>query len=349
VEVKPWDADKFLSRLNPDIRLFVFYGPDSGLAQERAIAITQRPVGPAKEIPEVIRIDGDSLGDDPARLADEAAQVSMFGSERVIRVVNGAGAGAVKAIEAFLENPLGAVVTVEAGDIKPGNKLRSKLAKSTVANAAVIGCYPDDGRAMDQMVDQVLAEDGFRLDPDARQSLLARLGPDRRMNRETVRLLTLYKGAPDSPISAADVDAALGDSSSVGYETIAFACLSGEIAEALRLFDKSMAEKTNPIVTMNSLLMQFDRFDMLDAARQAGKPGDAAIKSLRIFPKAREAAFSRMVGLWPSSRRATARRLVVEADIRSRSGQLPDSLVYRDLLLRLGTAAQGMTRKQRRF
>ncbi len=349
MEVKPWDADKFLSRLNPDIRLFVFYGPDSGLAQERAIAITQRPVGPAKEIPEVIRIDGDSLGDDPARLADEAAQVSMFGSERVIRVVNGAGAGAAKAIEAFPANPLGAVVTVEAGDIKPGNKLRSKLAKSTVANAAVIGCYPDDGRAMDQMVDQVLAEDGFRLDPDARQSLLARLGPDRRMNRETVRLLTLYKGAPDSPISAADVDAALGDSSSVGYETIAFACLSGEIAEALRLFDKSMAEKTNPIVTMNSLLMQFDRFDMLDAARQAGKPGDAAIKSLRIFPKAREAAFSRMVGLWPSSRRATARRLVVEADIRSRSGQLPDSLVYRDLLLRLGTAAQGMTRKQRRF
>lgn len=349
MEVKPWDADKFLGRLNPDIRLFVFYGPDAGLAQERAIAITQRPTGPARELPEVVRIDGDSLGDDPARLADEAAQVSMFGGERVIRVVNGATAGAFKAIEGFLENPLGALVTVEAGDIKPGNKLRSKLAKNDVSNAAVIGCYPDDGRAMDQMVDQVLAEDGFRLEPDARQSLLARLGPDRRMNRETVRLLTLYKGETDSPISAADVDAALGDSSSVGYETIAFACLSGDIAEALRLFDKSMAEKTNPIVTMNSLQMQFDRFDMLDAARQAGKPGDAAIKALRIFPKSKEGAFSRMVGLWPSTRRATARRLIVEADIRSRSGQLPDHLVYRDLLLRLGQAAKGMAGKQRRF
>ncbi len=349
MEVKTWEADTFLSRLNPDIRLFVFYGPDAGLAQERAVAITRRPIGPAREMPEVIRMDGDSLGDDPAKLSDEAAQVSMFGGERVIRVVNGAGAGAVKAIETYLANPLGAIVTVEAGDIKPGNRLRSKLARKDVTNAAVIACYPDDGRAMDQMVDQVLAEEGFRLEGDARQSLLARLGPDRRMNRETVRLLTLYKGEPDSPISAADVDAALGDSSSVGYETIAFACLSGDIPEALRLFDKSIAEKTNPIVTMNSLLLQFDRFDMLDAARQAGKPGDAAIKSLRIFPKPKESAFSRMVGLWPSKRRASARRLIVEADIRSRSGQLPDSLVYRDLLLRLGRAASGMANSQRRF
>ncbi|MDF1722101.1 MAG: DNA polymerase III subunit delta [Minwuia sp.] len=349
MEVKPWEADRFLARHNPDIRLYVFYGPDTGLAQERALAIAQRPVGPAKELPEVVRIDGDTLGDDPSRLADEAAQVSMFGGERIIRVLNGAGAGAVKAIEAYLENPLGAMVTVEAGDIRPGNKLRSKLAKATVKNAAVIGCYPDDGRAMEQLVDQTLAEDGFRLDDDARPTLLARLGPDRRMNRETVRLLALYKGDPATPITAADVDAALGDSSSVGYETIAFACLSGDIAEALRLFDKSMAEKTNPIIAMSSLLLQFDRFDMLDAARQSGKPTDVAVKALRIFPKTRESAFARMVGFWPSARRATARRLVVEADIRSRSGQLPDHLVYRDLLLRLGTAAQGMARNQRRF
>lgn len=349
MEWKGRDAESRLGRPHPDIRLFLFYGPDTGLAAERALKVARIHLGDGAGPDDILRLDGDTLGDDPARLADEAAQVSMFGGERVIRVVNASGAAASRAIEGWLDDPVGSLVTVEVGDVRPGQKLRSRVASEKTKNAVAVGCYPDDAGSMDRLVEEVLREEGFRIQGDARQGLLARLGPDRRMNRETVRLLTLYAGDPQQEITLADVQAALGDSSAVGFETIAFACLGGDTAEALRLFDKSMAEKTHPIITVSSLLTQFDRFDALEAARQAGKSADVAMKAMRIFPKSRQDAFQRMASYWPSQRRAHARRLIVEADIRGRSGQLPEELVYRDLLLRLGAAAQGMAKRARRF
>lgn len=349
MEWKGRDADSKLGRTHPDIRLYVFYGPDTGLAAERAMLVARRHLGDAAGADDILRLDGDALAEDPARLSDEAAQVSMFGGERVIRVTNASGAAASRAVESWLDNPVGSLVTVELGDVRPNQKLRSRVASAKVINAVAIGCYPDDAGTMDRLVDEILREEDFRILGDARQALVARLGPDRRMNRETIRMLTLYVGDPKQEITVADVEAALGDSSAVGFETIAFACLGGDTAQALRLFDKSMAEKTHPIITITSLLTQFDRFDALDVARQAGKPVDAALKGMRIFPHSRQDAFRRMADYWPSDRRATARRLIVEADIRGRSGQLPENLVYRDLLLRLGTAAQGMAKRSRRF
>ena len=349
MEWKGREIEQRLGRPNADIRLYVFYGPDAGLAAERAEAVARLHLGKGADAGDILRMEGEALTEDPALLSDEAAQVSMFGGDRVIRVVNASSAGATRAIEGFLDHPVGSLVTVELGDVRPNQKLRSRVASKSVTNAVAIGCYPDDAGTMDRVVDEVLRAEGFRILNDARQALVARLGPDRRMNRETVRVLTLYAGDPGTEITVADVEAALGDSSAVGFETIAFACLSGDTAEALRLFDKSMAEKTHPIITITSLLNQFDRFDMLDAARQSGKPAETALKGMRIFPRSRQDAFQRFAGFWPSDRRATARRMIVEADIRGRSGQLPEALVYRDLLLRLGTAANGMARKTRRF
>ena len=57
------------------------------------------------------------MSGDPARLADEAAALSMLGGRRVVRVRN-AGNGLGKLFEAFLESPIGdALVVVEAGDL----------------------------------------------------------------------------------------------------------------------------------------------------------------------------------------------------------------------------------------
>ena len=54
---------------------------------------------------------------DPARLADEAAAISMMGGRRVVRV-RGATNNLTDLLEGFLDDPPGdALVVVEAGDI----------------------------------------------------------------------------------------------------------------------------------------------------------------------------------------------------------------------------------------
>ena len=65
-----------------------------------------------------------NLSSDPARLADEAAAISMLGGRRAVRV-RGAGNGLAALFEGFLECPPGdALVVVEAGDLPKSSALR---------------------------------------------------------------------------------------------------------------------------------------------------------------------------------------------------------------------------------
>lgn len=336
MEKKAYEVDGFLARPDAAIRLFLLFGPDGGLVRERAGRLARHLLGSEAEPFQLVRLEGATLADDPARLADEAGQIGMFGGERVIRVTDGAAAPA--AVEAFLENPAGAAVIVEAGDLRPTHRLR-KLCRDSGA-AAALPCYPDDAESLERLVDGVLREAGLRIDPGARSLVVERLGPDRGMNRSMLELLVLYKGDTAAAIGTADVEAVLGDSSAVGFDDIAFATLGGETAKALQLLDKAVAEKTPSVLITGQLLRQLDRFDELDAARAEGKSLDAVLRSLRLGPRAREAAFRRLYELWPVARRARAREMVVETDLRIRGEGLGEALACRDLVLRLATAAR---------
>ena len=73
----------FLRRPDPEIRAVLLYGPDAGLVRERADDLgahrLPRLAGPVPGR----RSDGAALAADPARLADEAAQISLMGGRVV--------------------------------------------------------------------------------------------------------------------------------------------------------------------------------------------------------------------------------------------------------------------------
>jgi hypothetical protein len=100
-------------------RLFLLHGADE--AGNQALA---RRVGAALG-PEAERISlsGAELKGDPARLADEAASLSMFGSGRWV-LVSPAGDEATEAVAALLSAPAaGNPVVLIAGALKPTSKL----------------------------------------------------------------------------------------------------------------------------------------------------------------------------------------------------------------------------------
>src|ERR1700709_1803255 len=84
--IKPAQAEAFVARPDPAYPVVLLYGPDAGLVSERAQAIIAASVDDPADPFAVIGLSGDELASDPARLADGAKSIPMFGGRRVVRV-----------------------------------------------------------------------------------------------------------------------------------------------------------------------------------------------------------------------------------------------------------------------
>src|ERR1700754_2343417 len=122
--IKSHEADRYTAKPPKDLAIALVYGPDAGLVQERAEKLLKSVVPDLTDPFNVADLSESVLLSDPARLADEAAAISMMGGRRVVRV-RGAGNNLTDLFEQFLDDPLGdALVVVEAGDLAKGASLR---------------------------------------------------------------------------------------------------------------------------------------------------------------------------------------------------------------------------------
>src|SRR5260370_23081523 len=140
VKAPPSRLGAFLQRPDPEIRAVLLYGPDEGLVRERA-GIIGRTVCPDLNGPfRVADLSAATLAADPARLADETAQLSLTGGRRVVRVRD-AGDPLAKLFTEFLKtSPGDAFVVVEAGE--PTSPPALPPAFETAPLARATGCYP---------------------------------------------------------------------------------------------------------------------------------------------------------------------------------------------------------------
>ena len=125
VAIKAADADAFVARPDPRHALVLVFGPDAGLVRERAEAIVKGAVDDPADPFSLVRIDGDDLSANPARLVDEANTIPLFGGRRAVWVKAG-GRNIVPAVEAVLRRPRPiAGVVIEAGDLRKNAPLRT--------------------------------------------------------------------------------------------------------------------------------------------------------------------------------------------------------------------------------
>lgn len=159
-----------------EVRFFLLHGPDE--AGSRALA--RKLAAAMGEEAERIDLTGAELRADPARLADEAAAMSMFGDRRWIRVEQ-AGDEIVPAMEALLEaSAAGNPVAILAGALKPASKLL-KLALAAPAGLAFASYLPDSGQ-VDRLVLELARAHGLVIRPD----LAARIGEACGGNRSVI-------------------------------------------------------------------------------------------------------------------------------------------------------------------
>src|SRR5512145_476869 len=101
VALQKSEVDHFLLRPDAARPTVLVFGPDLGLARERAEALIRASVDDPRDPFALVRLDGDALAGDPMRLVDEAQTVPLFGGRRAVHVRVG-GRDIVAAVEALL-------------------------------------------------------------------------------------------------------------------------------------------------------------------------------------------------------------------------------------------------------
>ncbi len=292
------DIEPFVKNPDPEARVILIYGPDSGLMKERAKTIGQSVVADINDPFNAVTLSTDILNDDAARLNDEASAISMMGGRRLIRVEDAADKLSVM-IKEYLENPNdNAVIILEAGELGPRSSLR-KLCESA-KNAAALPCYVEDERDIGRLIRETLQAESIAIEPDAVAWLAANISGNRQKARSELEKLAIYKGQSDpTPITLIDAKAACGESGATALDDLTYA-VAGHIPEkAMRSLAQLQQEGVVFMVILRSLQNHFRRLHLTKCRIKSGEDPARALKMLQppIFFK-QEAAFKGQLQRW---------------------------------------------------
>jgi DNA polymerase-3 subunit delta len=338
----------FLKTPDAKIDAVLVYGPDLGLVRERGEMLARSVVADLKDPFNAIELTDADLKGEPARLADEAAQLSFLGGRRVIRV-RSQGEGAADAARTLIAALDGgslranALVVIEAGDLAKTSKLRKAFEEAT--RAAALPCYVDGPAETRALAVSMAAAEDLKIEPEALDLIASLLGEDRGVTRSELEKLILFKGpkavrAGAGEITADDVRACLSDGVGDAVEEAASAAADGRPDLAARALWKSSVAGASPISLLRALQRQFARLHAAQALVAEGHTPDGAMKRLRppVF-FAEERAFRARLMRWPSARLETALDLILETELSAKQTGAPQKELAERACLKLATMA----------
>ena len=285
MKLKSNQIDAFIRKPDPAMRAILVYGPDDGLARERAAQLACGAVSDPDDPFLVAHLSGEDIAADPARLIDEAAAIPLTGGRRVVRVRDaspsapGAGEAVAAAARNLLEDPPGdSLVILQAGDLGPRAPLRKLF--EAADNGMAVPCYADQGAQLDRLFDEILTGRGITLSPDARSWLAANLGSDRGVTRAELEKLALYAG-DNARLEQTDVEACIDDNGLQSMDRIVMAAGAGDRAELDRALAAGLAEGQNPVSILRAMNWHLQRLQWIKAGLSSGQDGRRAVQGLQ--------------------------------------------------------------------
>ena len=276
VALRGRDVDIFLKAPDPARPIILLYGPDAGLVRERADALAASAVDDPADPFALVRMDGDELAAEPARLVEEAMTIPMFGGRRAIRVRAGSRNFA-SGVETLGDIQLkDCRIVIEAGELRPESPLRKICERAKTAVA--IACYPDTERDLARLIDDEMKAGGLRIAPDARASLMALLGGDRQASRNELKKLVLYAHGSDE-VTLEHVMAVVSDASDLKLDPIVDGAFAGQSAVVETEFAKAMTAGTYPGMIISAAQRQAALLHKASLAVVEGTPASAVVES----------------------------------------------------------------------
>jgi DNA polymerase-3 subunit delta len=335
VEIKSGEIDRILSR--NDVRLILIHGNDTGLVAERAAAFIRTALGDSADPLGLIRLDAQEVAGDPARLADEAYAIPMFGGRRCIELRVSGNWNVVPAIEPLLADPpVDSALVVTAGELRKTAPVRKLFEQAK--NACAIACYADDAKGLDRIVDEETKRAGLTISADARAALRQLIGSDRMASRAEVAKLCLYAEG-GGEITLDDVRAVVGDASAYAVDEAVDAVAAGDAPAFERLYRRLMAAGSAGFTVAGAAQRHFDMLHRTRALVDRGADPESALGP-GVFWK-RKAALVRQLETWPLARIERALLILDRTIIDSRlRGNIADEVVGQGLLMVTALAAR---------
>lgn len=313
-------------------RIALFHGPDAAASTELARQLTERL---ASNSDDILAITPASLKDDPARLGDEAAAVSMFGNLRVIQV-DGAGEDCLEAFELLLGLPAaGNPAIITAGILRKGSKLLQLV--ETAPDALVIISYEPDARDSVRGVIEGAAKLGLNANRDAANRLNDATTGDRGLIRQELEKCAVYLDATPADPKALTVEHLLeigADISDDDFRPLVDAVSGGRPQDADRQLRRLAAAGIPGIPLLRAVSRRLCTLLDLRSAVDGGMSPDGAVNAARppVFWKEKP-ALTLQLQRWRSSalHHGLDRLLAAEREIKSR-GSAGDVLAGQALL-----------------
>ncbi len=324
MKLEPRGTEAFL-RDPGRARAVLLYGDDVGLIRERAGRLVRAVTGAADDPFRVVELERDGAGAIPA----EMAALSLSGGRRVVRVRD-VGDAATAPVQAALAGPGEALLILEGPGLQTKSKLRTLIDK--LADAVSIGCYPAEGRALEQTIRGVLSSLQVTVDEDALAWLTGQLGADRAVTVSEVEKLALFVG----PGGRADIAAArecVGDLAGLSLEDALFAATAGEVAAADRALELALAEGAAAVQVARAGLGHVQRLQRARAAMADGISAAEATRAARppVFVR-RQPGFSLALTLWALPALEWAAQRFWDAERACKRTGAPDLTIARNAL-----------------
>ncbi len=318
-------------------RAVLLHGPDAGLVRERGGALVRAVLGANDDPFRLAEFDREGF----PRIPEEMAALALTGGRRVVRVRD-ADDRAASAVTAALDGRGEALLVLEAGELPARSKLRALIERAK--DAAAIGCYPEEGRALSQTIRARLTAAGVDISGEALDWLAGRLGADRMASGAEIDKLALYAGA-GGRIEIADAEASTGDLAGLSLEDALFAATAGDLARADRALEQALAEGAAPVGVIRAALLHLQRLHRARAAMAAGVTEADAMRHLRppVFIR-RTGAFAQALRLWPESTLAAALASLFETERTCKQTGTPAETLCRNAIAALARRAARLGR-----
>lgn len=328
--LKAHEIARYLQRPDLTQGIFLVYGPDTGLVRETAQKLIRHYSGDDPQSVSLVTLEANEIDADPSLLAVEAKTVSLFGGRRIIRV-RGAGKGLVMTLTELRDDPAGAIIILEAGNLPPRDALRALVEAAKLGRA--LPCYADNDETLTALIRETFTEAGIRTDPDVVATLRDNLGNDREVTRRELEKLTLY-AAETGTLTREDVLLLSADNAALAIDTVLDATGTGHAERLETALNRALGAAVAPQRLLALAMIHFTTLRRWRADVDSGKSPRDALASARPRPHfSRTSVLEQQVRLWSDAALASACERLQQATQESRRRPaLAETSVRRALL-----------------
>jgi DNA polymerase-3 subunit delta len=321
MKIAPKAVEAFLAAPDREYRAVLLYGPDSGLARDRAKRMAAAVLSGNDDPLALLDITEATLTEDPARLADELSAISMLGGKRVI-MVRDAADKTTKIVESAADYFNKDVFLIVCGDeLSTRSTLRAWFEKD--GQSAAIACYRDEVRDVQDAIRKVIGAAGVHMDRDASEYLAQQLGNDRYVTYQELEKLVTYAGE-SKRLSIEDIKLLVDYNRETNLDDLVNAVTDRNLKSLEAMLAHLLREGTSPVAYLRALQRYFNKLYYIRSQMAAGNSAEQVIQSLRPPVFFRQVpVLTRHVQSWGMEQIVKALKLLVSAELACKTSDLP--------------------------